>query len=118
MFVSVGDDRFAAALDGVTQLIRVVLDHEGFVELARLVLGLSAALLAALFMELRKRAGLRGVVALLAVLAALRIYGAIGRRVGSLGSSAWDQRVSVGKTRKLAYLVPTFAEAVTVGWRR
>ncbi|HEV2593698.1 MAG TPA: phytoene/squalene synthase family protein [Sphingomicrobium sp.] len=54
----------------------------------------------------------------LAVLAALRIYGAIGRRVGSLGSSAWDERVTVGKTRKLAYLVPTFAEAVAVGWRR
>ena len=54
----------------------------------------------------------------LAVLAALRIYGAIGRRVGSLGTSAWDQRVSVGKTRKLAFLVPTFAEAVAVGWRR
>lgn len=54
----------------------------------------------------------------LAVLAALRIYGAIGRRVGSLGSAAWDRRVSVGKAEKLAYLIPTFAEAIAVGWRR
>jgi 15-cis-phytoene synthase len=53
----------------------------------------------------------------LAVLAALRIYGAIGRRVRSLGSTAWDQRVTVSKSRKLAYLVPTFAEAVALGWR-
>lgn len=50
----------------------------------------------------------------LAVLAALRIYGAIGRRVRNLGSAAWDRRVTVGKTRKLAYLVPTFAEAVAL----
>ena len=49
----------------------------------------------------------------LAVLSALRIYGAIGRRVGQLGSAAWDQRVTVGKMRKLAYVVPSFAEAVT-----
>jgi phytoene synthase len=54
----------------------------------------------------------------LAVLAALRIYGAIGRQVGSLGSAAWDQRVTIGKGWKLAYLVPTFAEAVAVGLRR
>lgn len=53
----------------------------------------------------------------LAVLAALRIYGAIGRRVGSLGEAAWDQRVTVGKTRKLAYLVPTFAEALSIVYR-
>lgn len=53
----------------------------------------------------------------LAVLAALRIYGAIGRRVRSLGYAAWDQRVTVSKSRKLAYLVPTFAEAVALGWR-
>ena len=51
----------------------------------------------------------------LAVLSALRIYGAIGRRVGDLGSSAWDQRVTVGKMQKLAYLVPSFAEAVATG---
>ena len=50
----------------------------------------------------------------LAVLTALRIYGAIGRRVGTLGAAAWDQRVTVGKTRKLAMLVPSFAEAVSL----
>ena len=48
----------------------------------------------------------------LAVLSALRIYGAIGRRVGQLGKAAWDRRVSVGKMQKLAYVVPSFAEAV------
>jgi phytoene synthase len=53
----------------------------------------------------------------LAVLTALRIYGAIGRRVGSLGASAWDSRVTVGKTQKLAMLVPSFAEAVSLGRR-
>ncbi len=47
----------------------------------------------------------------LAVLTALRIYGAIGRRVQKLGSHAWDERVSVGKARKLAMLIPSFAEA-------
>jgi phytoene synthase len=51
----------------------------------------------------------------LAVLSALRIYGAIGRRVGRLGSAAWEQRVTVGKMQKLAYVVPSFAEAVAVG---
>ena len=53
----------------------------------------------------------------LAVLAALRIYGAIGRQVGALGSAAWDQRVTIGKSRKLAYLVPTLAEAIAVGYK-
>lgn len=53
----------------------------------------------------------------LAVLAALRIYGAIGRRVAALGSAAWDRRVTIGKTRKLAFLVPTFAEAIVLGPR-
>jgi phytoene synthase len=48
----------------------------------------------------------------LAVLSALRIYGAIGRRVGKLGSAAWDERVTVCKMQKLAYVVPSFAEAV------
>lgn len=48
----------------------------------------------------------------LAVLSALRIYGAIGRRVRRLGSAAWRQRVSIGKLRKLAFVVPSFAEAV------
>lgn len=54
----------------------------------------------------------------LAVLAALRIYGAIGRRVRSLGSAAWDKRVTIGKARKLAFLIPTFAEAISVGHGR
>lgn len=54
----------------------------------------------------------------LAVLAALRIYGAIGRRVGNLGSDAWDQRVTISKTRKLAFLVPTVAEAIAGGYGR
>ena len=52
----------------------------------------------------------------LAVLSALRIYGAIGRRVGKLGKAAWDERVTVGKMQKLAYVVPSLAEAV-VGHR-
>ena len=52
----------------------------------------------------------------LAVLSALRIYGAIGRRVEKLGKAAWDERVTVGKMQKLAYVVPSFAEAV-VGHR-
>jgi phytoene synthase len=51
----------------------------------------------------------------LAVLSALRIYGAIGRRVGRLGSAAWNERVTVGKMQKLVYLVPSFAEAVLAG---
>ena len=53
----------------------------------------------------------------LAVLSALRIYGAIGRRVGELGRAAWDRRVTVGKLRKLAFVVPSFAEAIAVGRR-
>ena len=53
----------------------------------------------------------------LAVLAALRIYGTIGRRVGQLGPAAWDRRVSVSRTRKLAFLVPSFAEALVKGRR-
>jgi len=46
-----------------------------------------------------------------AVLTALRIYGAIGRRVAQLGSRAWDQRVAISKARKLAYVLPSVAEA-------
>jgi phytoene synthase len=46
-----------------------------------------------------------------AVLTALRIYGAIGRRVAYLGSAAWDRRVAISKARKLAYVVPSLAEA-------
>jgi 15-cis-phytoene synthase len=53
----------------------------------------------------------------LAVLSALRIYGAIGRRVGELGSAAWDERVTVGKMRKLSFVVPSFAEALAAGYR-
>jgi phytoene synthase len=53
----------------------------------------------------------------LAVLSALRIYGAIGRRVRSLGTAAWNERVTVGKMRKLAYVLPSFAEAVVTGHR-
>ena len=53
----------------------------------------------------------------LAVLSALRIYGAIGRRVGELGSAAWDERVTVSKMRKLSFVVPSFAEAVAAGYR-
>lgn len=46
-----------------------------------------------------------------AVLAAARIYGAIGRSVKAGGDQAWDRRVTVGKLRKLGYLVPSVAEA-------
>jgi len=53
----------------------------------------------------------------LAVLSALRIYGAIGRRVGFLGAAAWDRRVTIGKSHKLAFLVPSIAEAVALGRR-
>jgi phytoene synthase len=49
-----------------------------------------------------------------AVLTALRIYGAIGRRVARLGSGAWDRRVAISKARKLAYVVPSLAEASLV----
>ena len=53
----------------------------------------------------------------LAVLSALRIYGAIGRRVRRLGDAAWDQRVTIGKVRKLSFVVPSFAEALAAGLR-
>ncbi len=48
----------------------------------------------------------------LAVLTALRIYGAIGRRVVKLGPTAWDGRVSIGKVRKLTFLAPSLVEAL------
>ena len=48
----------------------------------------------------------------LAVLTALRIYGAIGRRVVRLGPNAWDRRVSIGKVRKLTFLAPSLVEAL------
>ena len=50
----------------------------------------------------------------LAVLAAARIYGAIGRRVRSLGAAAWDRRVTIGRTEKLGFLLPSVAEAVAL----
>lgn len=49
-----------------------------------------------------------------AVLAASQIYGAIGRQVASLGSHAWDHRVVVGRPRKLAFLVSSFAQAAAM----
>ncbi|HET9355874.1 MAG TPA: phytoene/squalene synthase family protein [Sphingomicrobium sp.] len=53
-----------------------------------------------------------------AVLAAARIYGAIGRAVEQRGAAAWDRRVTIGKVRKLGYLLPSIAEAAAVGRRR
>ena len=69
-----------------------------------------------------ERSARQGVVKLpfrsrLAVLAALRIYGAIGRKVGSLGTTAWDRRVTISKGRKLSFLIPTVAEAIVTGYR-
>ena len=50
-----------------------------------------------------------------AVLAASRIYGAIGRRVASLGPNAWDGRVVVRKREKLAFLLPSLVESARAG---
>ena len=47
-----------------------------------------------------------------AVLSALRIYGAIGRRVVELGPKAWDHRVVIGPLDKLRHVAGAFAEAV------
>jgi phytoene synthase len=47
-----------------------------------------------------------------AVLAAARVYGAIGRRVASLGASAWEGRVTVPRREKLSFLLPTLVEAI------
>ncbi len=47
-----------------------------------------------------------------AVLAAARVYGAIGRRVASLGGSAWERRVVVPRHKKLSFLLPTLVEAI------
>lgn len=52
-----------------------------------------------------------------AVLAAARIYGAIGRSVGQRGDRAWDRRVTIGRARKLGYLLPSIAEAAATGRR-
>lgn len=46
-----------------------------------------------------------------AVLAAAGIYGRIGRRVASLGPSAWDRRVVVPRREKAAILVSALREA-------
>ncbi|HEX9948230.1 MAG TPA: phytoene/squalene synthase family protein [Allosphingosinicella sp.] len=47
-----------------------------------------------------------------AVLAAARVYGAIGRRVASLGAAAWETRVIVPRREKLAFLLPTLVDAI------
>lgn len=47
-----------------------------------------------------------------AVLAAARVYGAIGRRVASLGGSAWETRVIVPRREKLSFLLPALVEAI------
>ena len=47
-----------------------------------------------------------------AVLAAARIYGAIGRRVVERGTHAWDHRVVVGRREKLRHVTAAFWEAV------
>ena len=47
-----------------------------------------------------------------AVLAAARIYGAIGRRVVELGPKSWDHRVVIGRIEKLRHVAAAFAEAV------
>ena len=47
-----------------------------------------------------------------AVLAARRIYGAIGRRVAELGPRAWDRRVVVGAPEKLRHVSAALWEAV------
>jgi phytoene synthase len=47
-----------------------------------------------------------------AVLAAARVYGAIGRRVAALGDSAWESRVVVPRRKKLSFLLPTLVEAI------
>jgi phytoene synthase len=47
-----------------------------------------------------------------AVLAAARVYGAIGRRVTSLGAAAWETRVIVPRREKLSFLLPALVEAI------
>ena len=37
--------------------------------------------------------------------------------VAELGGAAWDERVTIGKARKLAFVVPSFAEALAAGRR-
>ena len=47
-----------------------------------------------------------------AVLAAARIYGAIGRRVVELGPKAWDHRVVIGPLAKLRHVAAALGEAI------
>lgn len=47
-----------------------------------------------------------------AVLAAARIYGAIGREVVRLGPDAWNHRVVIGRRAKLRHVAAAFWEAV------
>ncbi len=47
-----------------------------------------------------------------AVLAAARIYGAIGRRVVELGPDAWNHRVVIGRREKLRHVAAAFWDAV------
>lgn len=47
-----------------------------------------------------------------AVLAAARIYGAIGRQVVELGPMAWDHRVVIGRLDKLRHVAAAFVEAL------
>ncbi|GGD88559.1 phytoene synthase [Tsuneonella deserti] len=47
-----------------------------------------------------------------AVLAAARIYGAIGREVRDRGTHAWDHRVVIGSSAKLRHVTAAFWEAV------
>ncbi len=47
-----------------------------------------------------------------AVLAAARIYGAIGRKVRDRGQLAWDSRTRIGPLGKLGHLLGAFGEAL------
>lgn len=47
-----------------------------------------------------------------AVLAAARIYGAIGREVRARGPAAWDRRVTIGRREKAGHIAGAFWEAL------
>lgn len=47
-----------------------------------------------------------------AVLAAARIYGAIGREVAAREAHAWDRRVAIGRMAKLRHAAAALAEAI------
>jgi 15-cis-phytoene synthase len=51
-------------------------------------------------------------------LAAANIYGDIARRVAVLGESAWDRRITVPATAKLAWIARAFGEALGRKTRR